>query len=635
MKHIFALLICILFATISIGSPLRAQQPGAPADYPTLTALETTSVPAADRVELARRLRGVEAIPPTPASATTRQVGERQAFWVLNSAEDREFQVTAALRVVGEHIYLWVQDSTTGGAPVNVLADDDLRQLANAFDTFIYPRVRELWGSEASPGVDGDPRIYGLFAYGLGPGVAAFFASRHTYPREVFPTSNEHEMFLFNLDSINPGLIASLGVESVVAHEFQHMIRANIQENDAIWLNEGLSSFTSLVLYHDSGPALSFLSAPQTQLNTWSEDGPRLPHYGAALLFMTYFYERYGLDALRSVSADPGIGLDSFDRVLRERDQPDVNNLFADWTIANFVLDPSLDDGRYGYDLLPPGLPSAVPEAFVSAYPYQTANSASQYSADYIVLTNLDGAESLDIRLSAPTEVQLIPTDAPSGRWLWTSNRGDMSDTTLTRAFDLSNVSAATLHYKAWYHLESLWDYAYVLASVDDGQTWDFLTTPNITDANPHSNAYGPGYTGHSGGWLDETISLDAYAGQHILLRFEMITDDAISQPGLAIDDVRIPEIGYSSDFETDGGGWEARGWIHIDNRLPQRAWVQAVQHIGGEVQVTRWLAPLENQWTLPLADGAQQVTLIVAPFAAVTTVAMPYTLDVAAVATE
>lgn len=620
----------VLLATLLVLSPLRAQPPAAPAEYPTLTALETTTVPAANLVELAQRLRGVKVIPAAPTSAPTRQVGERQHFWVLNSAENQEFQVSATLRVVGEHIYLWVQDTAADGAPISMLADDDLRQLANAFDTYIYPRTRQLWGSEASPGVDGDPRIYGLFAYGLGPGVVAFFASRHTYPREVFPTSNEHEMFLFNLDMVNPALIASPGVESIVAHEFQHMIRANIQENDAIWLNEGLSSFTSLYLYQDANAAASFLTAPQTQLNAWSEDGPRLPHYGAAMLFMDYFFERYGLKALQDVSADPGTGFESFDRVLRELGQPGVNDLFADWTAANFVLNPALDDGRYGYKLLPQGMPSAMPEAVVTSYPYQAQNSAKQYSADYAVLTNLDGTKSLDIRVDAPAEVQLIPTDAASGHWMWYSNRGDMSDTTLTRAFDLSNVSSATLRYKAWYALEDRWDYAYVLASADNGLTWDFLTTPNTTDANPHSSAYGPGYTGQSGGWLDESISLDAYAGKSILLRFEMITDDAISQPGLAIDDVQIPEIGYSSDFETDGGGWEAEGWIRVDNRLPQQAWVQVVQQTGNDVTVSRWLAPLETQWTLPLDDGVQQVTLIVAPFAPVTTVAMPYTLEVA-----
>jgi hypothetical protein len=333
----------VLVATLFLLSPLHAQQPAAPAEYPTLTALENTAVPAADLVELARRLRGVEAIPAAPASAPARQVGERQDFWVLNSTDEQEFQVSATLRMVGEHIYFWVQDTAADGTPINVLADDDLRQLANAFDTYIYPRTRQLWGSEASPGVDGDPRIYGLFAYGLGPGVVAFFASRHTYPREVFPTSNEHEMFLFNLDMVNPAQIASQWVESIVAHEFQHMIRANIQENDAIWLNEGLSSFTSLYLYQDANAAASFLTAPQTQLNSWSEDGPRLPHYGAAMLFMDYFFERYGLKALQSVSADPGTGFESFDRVLGELGKPGVADFFWGLAVCHILLYTAVD----------------------------------------------------------------------------------------------------------------------------------------------------------------------------------------------------------------------------------------------------------------------------------------------------
>jgi immune inhibitor A len=114
-------------------------------------------------------------------------------------------------------------------------------------------------------------------------------------------------------------------------------------------------------------------------------------------------------------------------------------------------------------------------------------------------------------------------------------------------------------------------------------------------------------------------------------VRFEVVTDDAINQPGLVIDDVSIPEIGYQSDFELDGGGWDAAGWVRTDNRLPQQVWVQAAQQIGNQVQVSRWLAPAENHWSLPLADGVQQVLIAISPFAPVTTVATTYTLTVSA----
>jgi hypothetical protein len=167
------------------------------------------------------------------------------------------------------------------------------------------------------------------------------------------------------------------------------------------------------------------------------------------------------------------------------------------------------------------------------------------------------------------------------------------------------------------------------MVSTDDGATWDILETPHTTRENPHNNAYGPGYTGQSGGWLAESLSLDAYAGQEILLRFEMITDDAIVQPGMAVDDVRIPEIGYSSDFESGDGGWQPEGWIMIDNVLPQQTWVQAIQFGSDGVTITRWLAYGEGEWTLDLVPGVREVTLAVSPFAPVTTVDARYTLAV------
>ena len=36
------------------------------------------------------------------------------------------------------------------------------------------------------------------------------------------------------------------------------------------------------------------------------------------------------------------------------------------------------------------------------------------------------------------------------------------------------------------------------------------------------------------------------------------------------LDDISIPEIGYSSDFEADNGGWESTGFVRVENILPQ-----------------------------------------------------------------
>jgi immune inhibitor A len=607
-------LLCLLLA-----APLSAEPES---DNPTVIALREAVIPPRDRIDLAQRLMGVHDIPAPPSSAPLRKPGEVQPFWVTNSSENRAFQVDAALRARGKHIYLWVENGVT-------IDDNSLQVLTQQFDNAIYDAVRDLWGSENTPGIDGDPRVYGLFAYGMGSDVAAYYSSEHAYPREAVSTSNEHEMFLFNLDTLGADF-DPVYLASVVAHEFQHMIRQNVDENENTWLDEGFSTFTEAYLGYEedaSGTALSFIYNPDTQLNSWSENGPRLPHYGAALMFVTYFYERYGVDALRTLSADPVDSLDSVDNALRGMDEAGVNEFFADWVLANYLLEP---DGLYGYKMLT-ALVSPPPEEVVTNYPYTLDDEANQYSTDYFVLTNLENRSELSISIDAPDIVQLVPTTATSGQKMWYSNRADESDTTLTRTFDLSDVTQATLNYRVWYHLENLWDYGYVMVSSDNGATWEILSTPRMTIENPHNNAYGPGYTGHNDSWLDESISLDAYTGQTIEVRFEMMTDDAISQPGMVIDDVNVPQIGYFSDFEADDGGWQAAGWIRTDNTLPQNVWVQAVQQIGTDSIVTRWLAPIEREWSLPLEENVDQVLLAISPFAPLTTVPMPYTLSVTA----
>jgi len=186
-----------------------------------------------------------------------------------------------------------------------------------------------------------------------------------------------------------------------------------------------------------------------------------------------------------------------------------------------------------------------------------------------------------------------MDTQAHSGKYLWWSNRGDDSDMTLTREFDLTGVQKATLEYWCWYDIEEDWDYAYVEVSPDGGKTWEILTTPSGTPENPNGNSFGWGYTGQSDGgskaeWIQETVDLTPYAGKRVLVRFEYITDDAVNRPGFALDDVSVPEIGYFSDFEADGGGWEAAGFARHANVLPQRWLVQLVL-FGPQTRSSAW----------------------------------------------
>ncbi len=622
-----------LLLTLLLGvAPLTAQ-PAEPSpslrrsgDKPdTLSALAVAQAPPRDRVELARRVIGLVEQPPTalaaPSTAPDWQPGDLLSFNVTNEQENRRFEVEASLRASGEHAWLWVE----AGVDVDL---SRLQALAQIFDRQIYGPLRELFGSENKPGVDGDPRIYVLFTRGLGPRVAGYFSSEHSWPRAAVPTSNQREMVIFNLDVLGTEVDAT-ALAGLAAHEFQHMIQAHQDPNENVWLNEGFSGFAELhggFNFGTEAEANAFLVRPDTQLNTWPETGDTYPHYGAGLLFVAYLHDRYGPQALRQLSQHPLPGLSALEALLADLGEPNADTFFADWVLANWLQDAQLADGRYGYRS-PLSLRPPPPVARVDSYPFRRAASLAQYATDYLQLDGLRGAAALEIALELPAQARLAPTEAASGRRLWYSKRQDNSDTTLTRAFDLRDLSRATLHFSLWYHMEALWDYGHVLLSYDGGQRWQVLESPAMTRANPHGNAIGPGYTGRSEGWLQERIPLDAWAGREVLLRFEVLTDDAITQPGMLLDDVRIPELGYDSDFEMDDGGWQARGWVWSDNRVPQRMWLQALQRGAGEPQLQRWLVTEPGVWTLSLQPDTTQVTLALSPMAALTTEAVDYAL--------
>jgi hypothetical protein len=613
--------LALLFLCLLLPAAGRAQ-PVDEAEFPTLAALREAEIPFRDRYDLARRYLGVIDAP-TPAPAPPRQIGDRETFIATNILTEELVRVDAELQMIGDHIYLWVE----AGQPFD---EARLKALAQQFDSYVYEETRALWGSEALPGIDGDPRIHGLFASAVA-GVTAYFQSDQSYPRAIAPISNEREMFFFSLSGLNS--TASIdSLASIIAHEFQHMIRYHQNPHGEVWLNEGLSEFTQSLLFGDASLAAQiFLNQPDTQLNNWSDDiALRTFDYGASLAFMLYIHERYGLETVIDIARyDTPRALDAIDSVLRARGEAGADEFFADFALANALMDAGLEDGRYAYAITEPPITAFV-EAVVADYPASITGTVAQYGADYVAARSLPSAR-LNIALDVPAVAPLITPRPDGDSQFWYSNRLDLSATRLTGAFDLTGVSSAALSYDIWHDFEAGWDYGYLSVSADGGASWSLLQAPGMTDSNPHGVAYGTGYTGQSGGWVTETVSLDAYAGRSILLRFEAITDDGVNRPGMAVDNLRIDAIGFVDDVEAGAGDWQAEGWLITDNRLPQIGWLQAVITSPAGREIHRWRFPDDGaRWTLDLPPNTQEVLFALSGTAPVTTARMPYTLTIA-----
>jgi len=555
--------------------PNATPEPASTGAQETLSNLEAVQVPESDPLELAERLQGVGPVSRTVAPSRPHQVGDKQVFWASNTQTNETFQVTAVLRKVVDSAYFWIEE----GLRYN---HSDLERLATTFNDKIYPTDREFFGSEWSPGIDGDKRLYILYARNLGGSTAAYFSSVDELNPLVHRYSNAHEMFMVNADTVTLGEEYTYGV---LAHELQHMIHWYNDRNEDTWVNEGFSELAAFLNGYDLGGFDYLFSLnPDVQLTDWPVDSDlRSVHYGSSFLFMAYFLDRFGEQATQSLVANPLNSMESVDAVLKELQAEGkidgttvtADAFFNEWTVTNLLNDPKFDNGRYGYHRYG-DVPSFPETETVSACDGSWQNRmVSQYGADYI---RIDCPGNVMLSFQGANEVGVISTGAQSGNYAFWSNFGDESDMSLARNFDLRKLSGKIdFNYSVWYDLEQDYDFVYLSASTD-GKTWTMLNPPGCNRDNLTGNNYGCGYNGKSGGYRQETIDLSEYAGKEVTLRFDYVTDAAVTAEGLLIDDVAIPQLGYASDFEQNDGGWQANGFVRIENRLPQSFQVTIVE---------------------------------------------------------
>ena len=82
-------------------------------------------------------------------------------------------------------------------------------------------------------------------------------------------------------------------------------------------------------------------------------------------------------------------------------------------------------------------------------------------------------------------------------------------------------------------------------------------------------------------------MDLSAYAGKEVQLRFEYVTDGALSLHGMALDDITISGGVLSDDAESDNG-WQASGFVRSTNAVSQRFLVQLLRFTAAGTTVDR-----------------------------------------------
>ena len=570
-------------------------------EWQALEALWQATYPHRDYYEATIRLTN-QRLSGRTITAPVYSLGSRQTFFV---GED---QVEAVLVAATEHAYFWVEIGLDLD-PVEVTA------AAQRFENEYYIRITNLFGQEWRPGMDNDPRFSILHLSDTGGNELGYFDSADQYPLEISQASNQQEIFYLNMGSLELGEDLYFGT---MVHEYQHLIQWWLDPNETGWLNEGLSQLAETYVGLDTVETADYLSNTDIQINTWSydeeDDDAVYAHYAASYLFSLYLWEQLGDEAIAELARHPANGLAAVRSVLQGY-RPDLTleQLMADFAAAIWLDNP---EAGPTYHFRSQRLNQPTPTQRLNNTPISLNQTINQFGTHYLPISR---SGQYTVRFAGDTTAQLIPVPPPSGTQMWLAPAVDDMNAQLTARFDLTALGTATLEFWAWYDLEEGYDFAYVTVSTDNGATWDVLLPDHGVGGE-----YGPAFNGQSASerdnineWVEETINLNRFTGQEVLIRFEVFTDGSVTGQGFAIDDLAISELDYSTDFETNDGLWQGEGFVRTSWQIPQQWAVQWIQE-GRTPQVIPLPLDRFNQgeWTVEgLNEGGVLVIMPLAPF--------------------
>jgi hypothetical protein len=522
--------------------------------------------------------------------------GDTEQFYALDflsTAAPRK--LTATLGLVTEHAYWWFED----GATYDPAA---LKQAGDRFEQYIYPLDRKIFGEEANPGIDGDPHIFILHQLKLGAYAVGVFSLRDQCPTRLCPSSNQHELIYVGLDYAPVGSDQHM---AVIGHEFQHLIQNNVDGNEERWLNEGLSQLAEHLNGFNprdisSNGVRSYFRNPNLQLNAWPANPADDPssNYGMGYLFSLYLHQRFGTAYIEDLARSPYQGLASVAQTLDEmKTGVTLAQVFTDWSITNYINTPYAGDGRYYYQSLRLGTRPAVKELTPDVA--ERARLQNYASAYYL----LPDAGSYQITFRGEARARLGPPRAASGTTMWWSYNEQRGIARLEREVDLTGKKSATLNYNAWWDTAPQDASTYVLASGDDGKTWNILRGAFTTRCEVRLYCY----EGKSQGWVAESVDLSAYAGKKARIRFDYLTTPANPSAGFFLDDIRVDAVGFTDDVETLDRGWTVQGFMRVPATVSQRWAVTSVSR-GDPITVTPYTVDENDNMTATLKvakDGA------------------------------
>ncbi|PLX05766.1 MAG: hypothetical protein C0596_18905 [Marinilabiliales bacterium] len=319
---------------------------------------------------------------------TSYNVGDSRNFWRYNLSvmPPGWINQSATCRAVGEKSYIFVADDDWGTNMTQQDVDSVFKYLENATATseeMGIMEMSELYFGTIPDELDSDPKVIFYFSsLGSYNGsvfdgyFSAYNQMTEAEAQDAGSHSNECEMLYMSCNPVDPTDMVTL---SVLSHELQHLIHFGYDPNEETWIDEGCAEF-AMVLFGEPDPITSFTSNSDNNLTAWDQN---FSYYVKTMLFVTYLAEHtIGPDFITALVANTENGINGIESTLESISFPlSFQEIFTNWTIANYVDDLSYDEGIYAYELL--SLPAFTVKQYFTSYPASKSGSVSDCAAHY------------------------------------------------------------------------------------------------------------------------------------------------------------------------------------------------------------------------------------------------------------
>ncbi|GAA2136894.1 immune inhibitor A [Nocardioides koreensis] len=288
-----------------------------------------------------------------------------------------------------------------------------------------------------------------------------------------------------------------------------------------------------------SDPNGAKVDIPNNPTGVWVNDYTIQPENGGLSVFAHEFGHDLGLPDLYDTSGNTGGASNTVEHwslMSQSRGTAKKDEGIGDQPMS-FGAWEKLALGWLNYKLVKPG-----ETVETKVHP----NSSSSLGKKSVIALLPDKQVPLDLG---------APCDACGSKYFY-SDMGDSLDNTMTRTV----AGGGALTAKVRYEIEDGYDYAFLQASNDGGQTWANVPTSESYDGSDEAgtNSDGTGISGTTGGaWVDLTATVPDGTNA---LRWRYLTDGGYALSGFQVDNITLggTDIGNA---ETDTEGWTLDGF--------------------------------------------------------------------------